>query len=120
MLTSMDVAVAPYPALDDFYFSPLKIFEYMAAGRAIVASAIGQIGDLITDGITGLLYPPGDTAALSAALQRLADDPVLRVQLGKAARQAVVQNHTWDGVAGRILKIAELQWSDETIAQRID
>ena len=120
MLTSMDVAVAPYPALDDFYFSPLKIFEYMAAGRAVVAAAIGQIGEMITDDVTGLLYPPGDTAALSAALQRLKGDPLLRRRLGTAARRAVMQDHTWDAIAVRILEIAEVQWSAETIAQRID
>ena len=49
MLASMDVAVAPYPPLDDFYFSPLKLFEYMAAGCAIVAAAIGQINQTVGD-----------------------------------------------------------------------
>lgn len=60
LLASMDVAVAPYPPLDHFYFSPLKLFEYMAAGLPIVASRIGQLEELIDDGVTGLLCQPGD------------------------------------------------------------
>src|SRR5206468_967242 len=63
MLTSMDAAVAPYPA-GDFYFSPLKVFEYMAAGLPIAASAIGQLATLLRDQQTALLCPPGDAAAL--------------------------------------------------------
>ncbi len=43
LVARMDIATAPYPQLNDFYFSPLKLFEYMSAGRAIVASRIGQI-----------------------------------------------------------------------------
>src|SRR5439155_81035 len=61
LLAEMDVAVAPYPDLPDFYFSPLKVYEYMAAGRAVVASDIGMLPQLIEDGVSGLLYPPGDS-----------------------------------------------------------
>lgn len=107
-LAAMDVAVAPYPKLPDFYFSPLKIFEYMAAGRPIVAAAIGQIKQMISGGETGLLYPPGDTPALTAALHRLKIDPALRHRIGEAARRTAVANHTWHAVASRILALAEL------------
>ena len=107
LLASMDVAVAPYPQLADFYFSPLKLFEYMAAGRAIVAAAIGQIERLVADGVTGLLYPPGDTAALTATLGRLMIDEPLRSRLGQAARQVAIRDHTWHAVIGRIFELAE-------------
>ncbi|MEE9129373.1 MAG: glycosyltransferase family 4 protein [Phycisphaerales bacterium] len=119
ILTSMDVAVAPYPALANFYFSPLKILEYMAAGRAIVASAAGQINELIAHGRTGLLCPPGDSAELAAALHRLKADAPLRRRLGKAARCDAVRNHTWDAVACRIVEIAQTRPSDQTIHQKV-
>jgi glycosyltransferase involved in cell wall biosynthesis len=106
LLASMDVAVAPYPAEENFYFSPLKVFEYMAAGLPIVASAIGQIADVLTDGVTGILCPPGDSAALAAALLTLRESPELRERLGRAARQQAVARHTWASVIDRILACA--------------
>ena len=106
LLTSMDVAVAPYPDAGRFYFSPLKVYEYMAAARPVVASRVGQLETVIRDGATGLLCPPGDATALAAALERLRHDPQLRAQLGSAARASVLQGHTWDAIAGRILALA--------------
>src|SRR5262249_5980169 len=55
LLASMEAAVAPYPNLRDFYFSPLKVYEYMAAGCAVVASRIGQLDGLIEHEVSGLL-----------------------------------------------------------------
>ncbi|HUS17423.1 MAG TPA: glycosyltransferase family 4 protein [Chloroflexia bacterium] len=106
-LAEMDVAVAPYPARADFYFSPLKLYEYMAAGVPVVASCIGQIADVLRDGETGLLCPPDDPAALAVALDRLREDPALGRRLGAAARAAVMRDHTWDAVADRILALAQ-------------
>lgn len=108
-LASMDVAVAPYPDIPRFYFSPLKVFEYMAAGVPVVASRIGQLAQVIEDGVTGLLCPPGDPEALAAALGRLRAGPELRHRLGRAARATVLRHHTWDAVAGRILKMAGVE-----------
>lgn len=105
-LKSMDVAVAPYPHLDTFYFSPLKIFEYMAAGCAIVASRVGQITGILEDGATAILYPPGGISSLAEALDSLRRDPVRRAELGRAARRAALARHTWRQVAGRILDLA--------------
>jgi len=102
-LRSIDVALAPYPVLDRFYYSPLKVLEYMAAGCATVASAIGQVPELVRDGATGLLVPPGDRAALVAAIRRLADDDALRRRLGATATRSVTDEHTWVARARQIL-----------------
>ncbi len=105
-LASMDVATAPYPAMSDFYFSPLKVYEYMAAGLPIVASRCGQLAALIEDDVNGCLCAPGDSPALTAALERLRRDAPLRRAIGAAARATITHGHTWDGVAGRIMDIA--------------
>lgn len=107
LLASMDIAVAPYPAMDSFYFSPLKLYEYMAAGVAIVASAAGQVREVIDEGRTGLLYAPDDSDALAAALRRLVADATLRQQLGKNARTVAVCEHQWQHVVDRIFDHAE-------------
>lgn len=106
LLTSMDIVVAPYPDLPGFYFSPLKLYEYMAAGRAVVASACGQIRQVLREGETGLLYEPGSVRALAGALRTLVVDPDLRRRLGLAARLAAVREHRWEKVVDRILHIA--------------
>lgn len=120
ILASFDVAVAPYPALDDFYYSPLKIYEYMAAGCPIVAASIGQICTLLDDEVTGLLYPPGDTAALARALERLRAEPDLRGRLGAAARDAAARDHTWDATVSRIIELGGIPFSkDRSIGQEV-
>lgn len=106
LIARMDVAVAPYPALDDFYFSPLKVYEYMAAARPVVASRIGQLQEVIEDGVNGLLCPPGDALALSEAISRLHRDPALCQKLGQSARETVVRNHSWNRIAQRVIDLA--------------
>lgn len=69
--------------------TPNVVLEAMAMGRPVVASRSGGIPELIEDGVSGLLVPPGDAPALAAAIQRLADDRALRERLGAAARQRV-------------------------------
>lgn len=106
LLASMDVAVAPYPALANFYFSPLKAYEYMAAGLPVVASRIGQLRKLIQTGENGLLVTPGDAAELAGALETLKLDPSLRAALGRAGRDTVIHRHSWDAVVERIFALA--------------
>jgi glycosyltransferase involved in cell wall biosynthesis len=108
LLTSMHVAVAPAPAIENFYFSPLKIFEYMAAGRPVVASGIGQIAEVIQHDETGLLCAPDNPEALASALDRLRRDPHFRDRLGAASRAAVLASHTWDHTVNRILQVARV------------
>lgn len=97
IIAAADVAVAPYPVLDrELWHSPLKVYEYLAAGTAVVASGTGQVAQAVRDERNGLLVPPGDARALSASLVRLIDDPGLRRQLGRQARQDAVTRHSWD------------------------
>lgn len=105
LVAAMDIAVAPYPSLEDFYFSPLKVYEYMAAARPVITSRIGQLASLLDDGVTGLLCPPGDATALAAALTRLTDDSALRTQLGQAARARILRQHTWTATLERALAL---------------
>jgi glycosyltransferase involved in cell wall biosynthesis len=105
-LANMDVAIAPYPPLDEFYYSPLKLFEYMAAGRAIVSSRIGQVAEIITDGDNGLLFEPGDRAGLVECIQRVRKNPKLQAQLGRNATAACSQN-TWKQHAVRVVEWVE-------------
>jgi len=93
-LSKMDIGIAPYPLSDAFYFSPLKIYEYMAAELPVVASRIGQITTLIEHELTGLLS--GNTDAFIASLKRLLNDRIWATTLGSNARQTVIQKHTWD------------------------
>jgi starch synthase len=69
--------------------------EAMAHGRPVVASAVGGLLDLVVDGETGLLVPPGDVAALRVALRRLLDDPALRRRMGEAGRARARQRLSW-------------------------
>lgn len=108
-LGAMDVAVAPYPDLRPFYFSPLKVVEYQAAGLPVVCSDVGALDELVTDGVTGILCPPEDPALLAVALEALADDPRRRANMGRAGRKHVFAAHTWDTIAGRVLTLAGLR-----------
>lgn len=114
-LAGSAVGVAPYPATvaaADQYFSPLKIYEYLAAGLPVVASAVGQIPGIVRDGATGLLVPPSNPAALASALDDLALDADARASLGAAARADAVAHHSWAGVVTRILAHAGVQEED--------
>jgi glycosyltransferase involved in cell wall biosynthesis len=92
VLAGLDIAVAPYPP-GDHYFSPLKVYEYMAAGLPVVASAIGGLPDLLAG--CGVLVPPGDEHALGTALAHLAADPGGRRSLGREGRRIAVARHDW-------------------------
>ena len=106
LLSAADVAVAPVPPMKhDLWLSPLKLFEYMASGKAVVASKVGQLAEVIQDGHNGLLVPPGDPAALAAALKKLIDDSVLRARLGQQAREDAVQKHSWEHYLLRLERV---------------
>jgi glycosyltransferase involved in cell wall biosynthesis len=105
-LQRMDVACAPYPAQNRFYFSPLKIYEYLAAGLPVVASAVGQVPEALDHGRLGPLVPPGDVAALTEGLRTVRDDHARRIELRQQTRDAAVTRHTWTAVVQRALALA--------------
>ena len=104
-LAAFDVAAMPHPWTEYFayYLSPLKLFEYMASGRAILATALPSTQEVLRDGETGLLVPPSNPDALAAALARLHDDPDLRARLADNARRLVFAQYTWEARARAIL-----------------
>ncbi len=81
--------------------------EAMAAGLPVVGYAAGNLPHLARDGEEGLVVPPGDVAALAAALRRLADDAALRARLGSAAARRAAAFPTWEDSAARLF--AELR-----------
>ena len=105
LLHGCDAAAAPYPhpapGRDD-YFSPLKVYEYMAASLPVIASEVGQIPSILRHGHTGILVPPADPTAIAAALVRLESSQDLRVRLGAQARAAAVGLYSWDSVLATI------------------
>jgi len=109
-LAAIDIAVAPYLASDGFYFSPLKVMEYLAMGRAIVAPALGQIPSLLhgPEGACGLLYQPDDMQGFTSALLRLARDGALRQTLGARAAAQARRNCSWQTVAQQLITRAML------------
>jgi glycosyltransferase involved in cell wall biosynthesis len=112
-LAACDILVAPHVPNSDgsrFFGSPTKLFEYMAMGKAIAASALEQLDEVLEDGITALKAQPGDAGDLSRALERLAYDPDLRTRLGQAARCRAVEKHTWRAHTGRIIAALARQW----------
>ena len=109
-LAAADVGAAPFdvgahaPLSLGFFWSPLKVFEYMAAGLPVVAPAIDRLGRIVRDGREGVLYDAGDPAALAAALASLCD-PDRRRRLGAAARVRVVEHFGWDRHCERLASV---------------
>ena len=103
LLAQAMVLVLPNPAsaISTHFTSPLKLFEYMAAGRAIVASDLPAIREILRDGDNALLVEPGDPAAIAGAVQRLIDDPALAARLARAAH-ARATDFTWARRAERL------------------
>jgi glycosyltransferase involved in cell wall biosynthesis len=105
-LDAADILVSPHvpmPGGTPFFGSPTKLFEYMAMGKAIVASALDQIGEVLEHGRTALLVKPGDPGELVEAIKRLAVDERLRIELGRKVRETALERHTWRQNARRVL-----------------
>jgi len=89
----------------------LAALEAMASGTPVVASRTGGLAEVVADGETGFLVPPGDTRALADRLARLTSDRRLAARLGANARDLVVQQFTWRACAERCLAAYEtLAW----------
>jgi 2-deoxystreptamine N-acetyl-D-glucosaminyltransferase/2-deoxystreptamine glucosyltransferase len=100
VLAALDVLVLPsaYEEMGSV------LVEAMAAGLPVVASAVGGIPEVVQDGVTGLLVPPGDADALAAALDRLVADPALRARLAAGAR-AHARRYAWPELAARVAAV---------------
>ena len=103
LLGQADVLALPNPAsaISTRFTSPLKLFEYMAAGRPIVASDLPSIREVLAHEVNALLVPSGDAAAMARAIERLLADPVLASRLARAALDGVPE-YSWDRRAERL------------------
>jgi glycosyltransferase involved in cell wall biosynthesis len=102
-LWAMDVAVVLAPPDDPFHYSPLKLAEYLAAGLPVIAPAAGELPHQLADGTDAVLVPPGDVAAMAAALTRLRDDAGTRERLAAAARVTAEERFSWDARVRTVL-----------------
>lgn len=100
---SLDIVVLP--SLEEAM--PMCLLEAMAAARPVVASDVGAVNQVVRDGITGLLVPPGDTAALAASIMRLVDDRALAEAFGTAAVSRATALFSIEGTAQRYAAIYE-------------
>ncbi len=106
---------APHPALRaaGFFWSPLKIYEYMAAGLPVVTAAIPPLTTVIREGQEGAVFPEGNVAALAAAIERVLCDPAAAFAMGQRARERVVAEFSWQRHCRELERIAsELIASD--------
>jgi glycosyltransferase involved in cell wall biosynthesis len=100
VLRTFDIALQPRAVC---YASPLKLFEYMACGRAIIAPDQPNIREILTDGENAILFDPAEPGGMWRAIRRLASDPQSRERLGRAARRTLeMRNYTWQGNATRV------------------
>jgi glycosyltransferase involved in cell wall biosynthesis len=102
VVAACDIGVAPYdtarlPQLRlGFFWSPLKIFEYMASGLPTITVGLPPLTDVVREGEEGLHVKEADPAALAAAIERLAGDEPRRRRMGASARRRVVERYSWD------------------------
>lgn len=102
VLGRADVLVVPRPDCRSARFGfPSKLPEYLALGRAVVVSRVGEQGRVVRDGENGLVVPPGSAVALAEALRRLSDE-ALRRRLGAAGRESAEMELSWDAVGRRL------------------
>lgn len=109
-LSVMDIVLAPYPKHDFFYYSPIKLFEYMAAGKSVIAPAIGQIKEIINDGVNGILFKAGDYEEMLNKSILLLQDNILCKKIGKEARKTIENNYTWKHTARKLDKIIKSEF----------
>jgi glycosyltransferase involved in cell wall biosynthesis len=110
---AMDVLLAPYarsvatPGGVDTsrWMSPMKVFEYLAAGRAVVCSDLPALREVLEDDVTAVLVDPEDVDAWVDAVERLRDDATVREQLGARGRAVHAERFTWEARTRRLLDV---------------
>ena len=106
-LNACDILVSPHRNMADgqpFFGSPIKLFEYMAMGKPIVASKVGQLEDILENERNALLVPPDDPVELAKAILRLVSDGNLGENLGRRARIDLINNYTWEHNVKRVIE----------------
>ena len=107
------VGLAPYPAEEFFYFSPIKIVEYLAAGIPVVSTRLGDVPDLVAGG--GKVVAADDPAAFVGAVDALLRDPMEREVLGSHGRARMAREQTWRAIAHRtIAAVSEFTRAEKT------
>lgn len=109
-LAACDILVSPHipnPDGTPFFGSPTKLFEYMAIGKAIVASDLDQIGEVLEHEKTAWMVKPGNVKDLAGGIIKLVEDEKLRIRLGRNAREEVAAKYTWTEHVRKILKALE-------------
>ncbi|MDE3134840.1 MAG: glycosyltransferase family 4 protein [Acidobacteriota bacterium] len=104
-LERWDIGVAPYSLMDGFYFSPLKLSEYMAAGVCPVVSAVGPLPGLVDGGRAGVIVPADDPEALAGALLGLDRDRARLRRLAAEAQSIARAQPSWTQVAERLAAV---------------
>jgi glycosyltransferase involved in cell wall biosynthesis len=105
LLHLSDVLTLPsHPAVETL---PLSVMEAMAAGVPVVATRVGSLADLVTDGTTGLLIEPGQPAALAGAINSILDDPDRARSMAEAAKKAVHERYSVDSMVDRYVSLFE-------------
>ncbi len=109
-LAASDVLVMPYTSrvtirggtLARDFTSPIKLFEYMASGRPIVATSIPSVSEILTDGVNSVLVPPDSPEAIAAGIKRALEDPALASAVSERAASDV-RDYTWEARAKKLL-----------------
>ena len=106
-LSLMDIVFAPYPKREFWYPSSMKIFEYMSAGKTVMATDVGQVAEIIQEGVNGVLFDPENFDDMMAKVLHLVDAPEQRRKLAQGARRSVLEHYTWEQHARKMERIFE-------------
>ena len=105
-LALCDILVSPHcPTIDnrEFFGSPTKLFEYMAMGKGIVASSLGQIGTILKNNETAILVEPGSSEELTEGILQLVNNKKMRLRIGRNACMEAIKKYTWKVNVKRLL-----------------
>jgi glycosyltransferase involved in cell wall biosynthesis len=106
-LAMFDLALMTYPAMEKFYFSPLKMYEYLSMGIPVVSTDIGQIGEVLAHRKTGMLVHEPTAVEFARAITTVAEDTGLLNEMRNNARQDAERNHSWLANARSVVELCE-------------
>jgi len=107
LIHAMDIVLAPYPDLPFFYYSPVKIYEYLACAKPVVTSRIGQISSMIEHNRNGLLCKAGEISEFYHQIRRLIQSSDLRKNLGQTAFERIQDEGTWHHRAKKLESLVQ-------------